>query len=61
MQTPQDAERMRRLHGMGWSQRAIAREWAVAPAQCGGICVRAAGRPTANPGAGGDWMSSGNG
>ena len=31
MQTPQDVERMRRLHGMGWSQRAIARELGCCP------------------------------
>ena len=35
MQTPQDVEQMRSLHGMGWSQRAIARE------RCGGTCGRA--------------------
>ncbi|MFM7513797.1 MAG: helix-turn-helix domain-containing protein, partial [Cyanobium sp.] len=31
MQTPEDVERMRRLHGMGWSQRAIARELGCCP------------------------------
>jgi transposase len=31
MQTPQDVEQMRRLHGMGWSQRAIARELGCCP------------------------------
>jgi DNA-binding NarL/FixJ family response regulator len=31
MQTPEDVERMRRLHGMGWSQRAIAREVGCCP------------------------------
>ncbi|MFM7754435.1 MAG: IS21 family transposase [Cyanobium sp.] len=31
MQTPQDVEQMRRLHRMGWSQRAIARELGCCP------------------------------
>ena len=31
MQTPQDVEQMRSLHGMGWSQRTIARELGCCP------------------------------
>ena len=31
MQTPEEVEQMRRLHGMGWSQRAIAREVGCCP------------------------------
>jgi transposase len=31
MQTPQEVEQMQRLHGLGWSQRAIARELGCCP------------------------------